>query len=69
MRRLALKRDWTTKGGEMEDVAGDFCQSRFFGITVRGMGEEGGFVRGGDELYILISSSHFGPVLNSSVAK
>jgi hypothetical protein len=31
----------------MEDVAGDFCQSRFFGITVRGMGEEEGFVREG----------------------
>jgi hypothetical protein len=42
VRRLALKRDWTMKGGEMEDVAGDFCQSRFFGITVRGMGEEEG---------------------------
>jgi hypothetical protein len=57
------------KGGEMEDVAGDFCQSRFFGITVRGMGEEEGFVREGDELYILTSSSHIGPVLKSTVAK
>jgi hypothetical protein len=47
VRRLALKRGWTMKGGEMEDVAGDFCQSRFFGITVRGMGEEEGFVREG----------------------
>jgi hypothetical protein len=32
-------------GGEMEDVAGSFCQSCCFGITMRGMGEEEGFVR------------------------
>lgn len=31
----------------MEDVTGDFCQSRFFGFTARGMGEEEGFVREG----------------------
>ena len=50
------------KGGEMEDVAG-----RGRGVSL--IWERGGEGREGDELYVFTSTSQFGPVLKSSVAK
>jgi hypothetical protein len=75
-RNLALKREWIMKGGEIADVAGVVSEGYFVGVRIRG-GKEGKKKdgcgpmeeKGGDQLYILTSSAHLGPLTKSSVAK